>query len=104
MAYASFPRLIVEMALLKAALLAPLVPVQELIEKIKALETAAVHTPALPWEASRVAAAPAPQYAERQGTAPPRQPQPAAAAVAVTQPASAGDLSDWGRFVAFANE
>ena len=102
MAYASFPRLIVEMALLKAALLAPLVSVQELIEKIKALETAAVHTPSLPWEASRVAAAPAPQYAEPQVTTPVRPPQPAA--VAPTQPESADGHSDWGRFVAFVNE
>ena len=102
MAYASFPRLIVEMALLKAALLAPLVSVQELIEKIKALETAAVHTPSLPWEASRVAAASAPQYAEPQVTTPARPPQPAD--VAATQPGSAAGPADWGRFVAFVNE
>jgi len=89
MAYANFPRLIVEMALLKAALLAPLVPVQELIEKIKALETAAVHTPSLPWETARVTAAPVPQYS----TAPSRP-----------SPPPAGGQSDWGRFVAFVNE
>ena len=78
MAYASFPRLIVEMALLKAALLAPLVPIQELIDKIKALETAAVHTPSLPWETARTVSAPAPQYSEPHGTAPSRPAQPAA--------------------------
>ena len=77
MAYASFPRLIVEMALLKAALLAPMVPIQELIEKIKALETAAVHTPSLPWETTKVASAPAPQYAEPHSAAPSRPSQPA---------------------------
>lgn len=102
MAYASFPRLIVEMALLKAALLAPLVPIQELIEKIKALETAAVHTPALPWEAARAVSTPASQPAEPHGTALSRPPQPAVAPV--SPPVTAGAQGDWGRFVAFVNE
>lgn len=102
MAYASFPRLIVEMALLKAALLAPLVPIQELIEKIKLLETAAVHTPSLPWEAARTVSAPAPHYAELHGTAPSRQTQPAAPPA--PHPESTGGQGDWGRFVAFINE
>ena len=102
MAYASFPRLIVEMALLKAALLAPLVPIQELIDKIKALETAAVHTPSLPWETARVAPAPEPQHAEPHITTPSRVSQPAAGVA--TQPESAGGQTDWGRFVAFVNE
>lgn len=102
MAYASFPRLIVEMALLKAALLAPLVPIQELIEKIKSLETAAVHTPVLPWEASRSVSAPAPQRAEPQAAAPSRSPQPAAPSAPT--PASTGRQGDWGSFVACINE
>ena len=103
MAYASFPRLIVEMALLKAALLAPLVPIQELIEKIKALETSAVHTPVLPWEAARVAPAPLPLHPEQpRSPAPPRQPQPTA--VAAPTPHSGGGQADWSRFVAFVNE
>jgi DNA polymerase-3 subunit gamma/tau len=101
MMYASFPRLIVEMALLKAALLAPLVPIQELIEKIKALETAAVHTPSLPWETARVASAPPPQYAEPR-TAPTPPSQPAIGAASVSE--VAGGHSDWGRFVTFVNE
>jgi DNA polymerase-3 subunit gamma/tau len=104
MAYASFPRLIVEMALLKAALLAPMVPIQELIEKIKALETAAVHTPSLPWETTKVASAPAPQYAESHSAVPSRPSQPAAAAVAASQPAPVVGQSDWGRLVTFVNE
>ncbi|HXE96668.1 MAG TPA: DNA polymerase III subunit gamma/tau, partial [Dongiaceae bacterium] len=98
MAYASFPRLIVEMALLKASQLAPLVPIQDLIDKIKALETAAVHTPALPWETARAASAPQPQHS----SAPPSPPKSAASAPA--QPESAGGPTDWGRFVAFVNE
>jgi len=102
MGYASFPRLIVEMALLKAALLAPLVPIQELIEKIKSLETAAVHTPALPWETARVAPAPAPQQTEPSHAVPSRQAQ--TAAVAAPSPQSATALTDWGRFVVFVIE
>lgn len=101
MAYASFPRLIVEMALLKAALLAPLVPIQELIDKIKALETAAVHTPALPWEAAGAVSAPAPQYGEPHVAAP-SCPAPPAATPA-PQPESGGGPGDWGRFVSFVN-
>ncbi|MBI2354069.1 MAG: DNA polymerase III subunit gamma/tau [Deltaproteobacteria bacterium] len=57
MAHATFQRLILEMALLKAATLEPVIPIQELLEKIKALETGAVHTPSLPWEARRAAPA-----------------------------------------------
>ena len=108
MAYASFPRLIVEMALLKATLLAPLVPIQELIEKIKALETAAVHTPALPWDAARTTAVttPAALPAEHNHGSQPRQLQAAAAEVSppTIVPASAGGYTDWGRFVTFAND
>lgn len=107
MAFASFPRLIVEMALLKAALLAPLVPIQELIDKIKGLETAAVHTPSLPWETTRPASAPVPPDAAPQGasTPAPRAPQPVPRADdTVPPPQSAGSRTDWGRFVAFVNE
>lgn len=107
MAYASFPRLIMEMALLKAALLAPVVPIQELIEKIKLLEAGAVHTPALPWEAVRAPAAPAASHPEPprsapQAKQPPPQPIQAAAQQAPTATLSAtGGLTDWGRFVSF---
>ena len=105
MAYASFPRLIVEMALLKAALLAPLVPIQELIEKIKALETAAAHTPSLPWEATKVSSAPPPSYAEPTGAAPARSPHhPTENKVSASLQGPMSGHTDWGRFVTFANE
>ena len=105
MAYASFPRLIVEMALLKATLLAPLVPIQELIEKIKTLETAAVHTPALPWDTARTPPTPLPQHTEPRNTTqtPPPQSIPSPPAAATAAPAATGGQADWGRFVAFAN-
>ena len=105
LAYASFPRLIVEMALLKATLLAPLVPIQELLEKVKSLETAAVHTPVLPWDTTRATPAPLPQHTEPRSTTPPLPPQsipsPAAAPAAAT--GASGGQGDWGRFVAFVN-
>ncbi|NTV48851.1 MAG: DNA polymerase III subunit gamma/tau [Geobacteraceae bacterium] len=102
MAYASFPRLIVEMALLKAALLAPLVPIQELIEKIKTLETAAVHTPSLPWEAARAVSSPVPQHKDSHSAA---RDLPSNTAAAATKPTpSAAGYTDWGSFVAFVNE
>jgi DNA polymerase III subunit gamma/tau len=107
MAFASFQRLILEMALLKAALLVPVIPINELIEKIKMLETGAVHTPSLPWNAGRPAVSGA---GERVRSEPaPAAPQPAKA----TQPAPAapapkaqphGSHSDWERFVAFTVE
>ncbi len=108
MAYASFPRLIVEMALLKATLLAPLVPVQELIDKIKALETAAVHTPVLPWETARTAApspSPASPVDSHRPVSPghtvmPTTPEPRPPAGG----GGGGGVAEWGRFVLFVND
>lgn len=104
MAYASFQRLILEMSLLKATLLVPVIPINELLEKIKVLEAGAVHTPALPWNARR----PAVSGAGEQESGEPKQatPQPAKA----VQPAPApktqphGSHADWERFVAFCVE
>jgi len=105
MAYATFPRLILEMALLKAATLAPVIPIQELLEKLKLLETGAVHTPALPWNTARAASSAAP--AERPEPARGEQP-PRPAAPSLQQPPSPpqprGSYADWERFVAFSVE
>jgi DNA polymerase-3 subunit gamma/tau len=103
MAHASFQRLILEMALLKAAVLAPVIPINELIEKIKLLEAGSVHTPSLPWNAPRSGAAAAkepPAEAPRAVSRPavkPAQPVPVA-----TPPQ--GLHSDWEKFVSFAVE
>ncbi|MFZ4855235.1 MAG: DNA polymerase III subunit gamma/tau [Desulfuromonadaceae bacterium] len=102
LAYASFPRLIVEMALLKAALLAPLIPIQELIEKIKLLETAAVHTPSLPWETARVASGPIQQRVEPRSSTSEQSRHPVAEAAVSPRPT--GSQTDWGRFVVFVND
>jgi DNA polymerase-3 subunit gamma/tau len=80
-------------------LLSPLVPIQELIEKIKALETAAVHTPSLPWETTRIASAPISQPS----TTSPHPPLPATT-IADSVSELTGAHTDWGRFVAYVNE
>jgi DNA polymerase-3 subunit gamma/tau len=107
MAYASFQRLILEMALLKAALLVPVIPINELIEKIKVLETGAVHTPALPWNAGRPMAS---DVGVRERSEPKQAShQPAKAAQptpAHTTPKAHphGSHSDWERFVTYCVE
>jgi len=102
MAYASFPRLIVEMALLKAALLPPLIPIQELIDKIKAMETSAVHTPSLPWETAKTNQTTV-QYNAVQSNLTSSNPL-SAVTVEASQPLHAGTQTNWSRFAAFANE
>lgn len=111
MAYASFPRLIIEMALLKAALLAPVIPIQDLIDKIKLLEAGAVHTPVLPWETGRAPAAPAaplsrhsePTHSLPQHKSPSQTPAVVETVPVAAYPAGDGH-SDWGRFVTFMNQ
>jgi DNA polymerase-3 subunit gamma/tau len=107
MAYASFQRLILEMALLKAALLVPVIPINDLIEKIKRLETGAVHTPSLPWNAGR----PSPSgFVERErGESKQATPQPAkaeqlSAAAPAPKAQPRGSHSGWERFVTFCVE
>ena len=105
MAYASFQRLILEMALLKAAILVPIVPISELLEKIKMLETGAVHTPSLPWNASKpaVTGESVSNRHEPQRIAA----QPLSAAPQTSKPPAPkphGSHSDWERFVVFAVE
>ena len=107
MAYASFQRLILEMALLKATILVPIVPINELIEKIKMLETGAVHTPSLPWNSARPSASsdavpsrPDPQRVATQ----PVTPVPHIPAPPVPKTQVHGSHSDWERFVAFTVE
>ena len=107
MALASFQRLILEMALLKAATLAPVIPIQELIEKVRQLEHSAVHTPVLPWNAAAAeapAACPQDQHkpGHRSEPPPPRKPAPE-----TSPPPEGAKLSShagWERFVAYALE
>lgn len=106
MAHATFPRLVLEIALLKLATLEPVVPVQDLLEKIRLLETSAVHTPSLPWEAGRktpAASAPAGNDQPRSQSSP-RPPVQAHAKPATPAPAgtaaAGGHGRGWEQFVA----
>jgi len=96
MAHATFPRLLLEMALLKMATLQPVLPVQQLIERIKALETSAAATPEL-WRNPSQQAAPAV-----------KQPHTAAQGGRPVQPPSSASAKPggglWERFVAFCLE
>ncbi len=49
--HSSYPRLVMELTLLKCAMLEPVIPVQELLEKIRVIETDSVRSPSPPWEA-----------------------------------------------------
>jgi DNA polymerase III subunit gamma/tau len=107
MAFASFPRLILEMALLKAAVLVPVIPINELLEKLKLLEAGAVHTPTLPWNAGRSAAPVEAQPGRtepRQFASQPAKAAPSAPAAPAAKPQPRGSHSDWERFVAFVVE
>ncbi|HIJ81748.1 MAG TPA: DNA polymerase III subunit gamma/tau [Desulfuromonadales bacterium] len=104
MAHASFPRLIIEMALLKAALLAPVVPIEELIEKIKTLEAGAVHTPVLPWDVTKIPPPPHKQPEPAHNHHNRTSQRPPAAEAGSTNLQTPGDShSHWGRFVTFVN-
>jgi len=105
MAFASFPRLVLEMALLKAATLEPVIPILDLLEKLKTMETSAVHTPSLPWDSGRAA-----PITEQRRHEPPRNtapPQRTLSTPPVETPSIKNDCNStpsWERFVAFANK
>jgi len=104
MAFASFPRLVLEMALLKAATLEPVIPILEVLEKLKTMETSAVHTPSLPWNTERAAPAKEPQHHEPPRNTPPTPASPATP-IAVSPPKSdCTSMPSWERFVAYVNE
>ena len=116
MAHSGFPRLIMEMALLKMGTLAPIVPIDQIIERLKALEargTEKVASGQAVWEASSRQNAAVPSRPATQT----RQPQASQAApVAASKPvppvtespvpaAGAPDGGDsWAGFVAFVKE
>ena len=114
MAHSSFPRLIMEMALVKMATLVPVVPVDELIERLKMLEgktgNGVVSAPQPAWE--KPARAP-----ERRESPIVRSSEAAPAAGPATAPVERAEASrehaaeekwsaggDWPDFVAFVKE
>ncbi len=98
MAHASFPRLLLEMALLKMAALQPVLPITQLLDRIKHLETGVAHTTPDLW-AKQQAAAVASPAPPRQATAiKPAEPQ-------VQKPSvPAGVGQSWDHFVSFCQE
>jgi len=114
MAHSSFARLLLEMAMVKMATLAPVIPVNELLERLKALEGQSPLPPLAadsqpppyrpsPAAAQRTSPPPRPevetvQPSPRQESSAHRPAQQTAAAAPVSEP-SAG--SDWPGFVAF---
>uniref|UniRef100_C6E8Z1 DNA polymerase III subunit gamma/tau n=1 Tax=Geobacter sp. (strain M21) TaxID=443144 RepID=C6E8Z1_GEOSM len=111
MAHASFPRLVLEMTMMRMATLAPAVAVQELLSRLDALESGAPAAPRpLRQEGAPRAAAPpvqAPpaardQHAARPAAMPPASPpQPPPAPQAASAAADGGSAELWGSFVQF---
>ena len=100
MAHASFPRLLLEMALLKMATLQPVLPIQQLLDRIKHLETGIAQTTPELWSAPATAQQ---QPAARSGAAP--RHEPAVTHAAPVAAASAGGVGGgWERFVTFCLE
>jgi DNA polymerase-3 subunit gamma/tau len=91
MAYSSFARLLVEMAMIKMATLSPSMPVNELMERLKALESK-------PSRTVLAAESAPPRYAAE--PTPDKSPSAAAPPKAVQSPPSS-DVRDWQGFVAF---
>lgn len=111
MAHSSFPRLLLEMALLKMATLAPVVPVQELLERLKSLEgRSGVVASAQPgWEPSPprqerpapAKVAPAPAKVAPAPPPPGVEARPPAGSAKATEPKAPGRDGDWAGFVDF---
>ncbi|WP_277057335.1 DNA polymerase III subunit gamma/tau [Trichlorobacter lovleyi] len=93
MAHASFPRLLLEMVLLKMATLQPVLPIQQLLDRIKHLETGVAQTTPELWAAPKQAAA--------RPVTPVRHEQPPVQQPAASAPQGGGG---WERFVAFCLE
>ena len=95
MAHSSFSRLLMEMAMIRMATLSPAIPVNELIERVKALES-------MPSPVSLAAEPASPRYAAAPKPDKPAipSPEPAPAKGAQPPPSSSGNR-DWQGFVAF---
>jgi len=110
MAHSSFGRLLMEMAMVKMATLSPVVPVGELLERLKALEGGAPTAPLAadgqtpsyrPAPSAPPPARPAPAPTRENRPSSPRQPVAAREEVPVTQSESLSGSRDWPGFVAF---
>jgi len=94
MAHASFPRLLLEMVLLKMANLQPVLPIQQLLDRIKHLETGVAQTTPELWATPK-------QQAAAKPVPPVRHEQPPVQQPVASVPQGGGG---WERFVAFCLE
>lgn len=116
MANSNFPRLILEMALLKMASLAPAVPINEILERLKAMERSSpeglmIATPPPSWEKTTVTREPHPAYRNRSGSShetrgakpPPvkQEPEMAGTATPAASESMKSGTSLWDGFVSF---
>ncbi len=113
MAHATFPRLLLEMALLKMATLAPVVPVDEILERIRRLEgkggsgSVASAPPAWGKSPSSSASRKQSHAAPSVPASPPVAPHPSASETLRQVPGQSGGTAEtdlWPRFVAFVKE
>lgn len=93
----SFPRLLLEMALLKMATLQPVVPIRQLLDRIRHLETGLAETPEL-WMAPTPPAAPHKPPVQHQPAVPPPIRKPS------VPTSSQKQSGNWERFVSFCVE
>ncbi|CAH2032674.1 DNA polymerase III subunit gamma/tau [Trichlorobacter ammonificans] len=98
MAQSSFPRLLLEMALLKMATLQPVLPIQPLIERLRQLEAGLPAAPRLSAAPSSAIAAPATPSRPSPRS---RPEEPIAAPAAAAPVAAPGTGGTWERFVEF---
>jgi DNA polymerase III subunit gamma/tau len=95
MAYSSFTRLLLEMAMIKMATLTPVIPVNELLERLKALESSPCPQPSMAGEPAAPSYRPAPRKT-------PEPAETASAPQAAPSPLAApSHAKDWPGFVAF---
>ncbi len=101
MAHSSFTRLLLEMAMIKMATLTPVIPVNELLERLKALESSPCPQPSMAAESAAPGYKPAPRKTSEPGAAP-STPQAAPTPEAASTPQAApSHAKDWQGFVAY---
>lgn len=112
MAHTTFPRLTLEMALIKMATLAPVVPVNEILERLRALERSGgggrVASPPPAWESAPAGRSgstppePARAASAKPAAAAPHRPSAERRSAPAPSPPAGDGVADWEGFVAFA--
>jgi len=102
MAHSSFTRLLLEMAMIKMATLTPVIPVNELLERLKALESSPSPQPSMAAEPAAPGYRPSPRKTSEPGPPASSAPQAASTPQAASAPQAAPPhAKDWQGFVAY---